>query len=474
MSDSVRNAIFHRLFLGNPGFDSLPGPGVLAAGNSGSLFPAAKYPKCIPMNVRLVMGCFGMIFLAVLPSPAQTTIDSPVIVPLHFTETNSGTFKLGIYAGIGAGAVPALFEFDTGGAGFYAAYSSHAGISPWWGSHTVVTPEAPVENAYDSGLTYSGRLAAGAVSLFASAGSSTALITTATSAQIGRMNSIDQNDPSTGDLVQKLWSDGGSETGDPPIDGAFYGDFGMNLAYNMNTNSSGITNLIAQLSYGPGVTKGFRINVDPVSQQANLQIGLTAADTNNTAASYFLMNADDAAPPDATTPVAGLPYYSQQLFDATIFIQGDDGTLVSVDTGITPDTGASTTLHNTQNSPPPLPGEYPEYIAWSNAEQDLGALQDGLQFGLLDLTLEEEMVPFFEFTTSSVPNGGHVMVQNNRPANPLYYLNTGISLFYAYNLIYNMENGIIGLQPVPEPGSLVMLVLAAAAWAAPRRRRALR
>jgi len=403
---------------------------------------------------------------------AQTTIDAPISVPLHFTQTSSGYYKLGIYVGIGDGAAPALFEFDTGGTGFYAAYSPHAGISPWWGNHTVITPEVPIENAYDSGLTYSGRLAEGAVSLFASASSSTPLITTATTAQIGQMNTINQNDPSTGHLVQKLWSEDGNETAHPPIDGVFYGDFGMNLAYNLNPNSAGIANLVAQLNYGSGVTAGFRINVDQATQQAHLQIGLTEADTQSAAASYFLMNSDGGAPPDATIPVSDLPFYSQQLFDATIMIQGEDGTLISVDTGITPDTGASTTLHNTQNSPGSLPGEYAGFINWSNAEQDLGALEDGLEFGLLGLTIDDEIVPFFEFTTSGATNAGNVMVQNNRPLNPLYYLNTGISLFYAYNLIYDMENGIIGLQAVPEPSSLGLLALGAtASWLAFRRRR---
>lgn len=425
------------------------------------------------MNLQFLVRCLFFAMLLAPAAKAQTTINTPITVPLHFTQTSSGNYKLGIYVGIGAGATPALFEFDTGGAGFYAAYSPYAGISPWWGSHTVITPEEHIENAYDSGLTYTGRVAAGAVSLFASAGSATPLVTTATTAQVGQMNKIDQNNPANGDLVQKLWSDDGNETPNPPIDGAFYGDFGMNLAYNLNPNSAGISNLIAQLNYGAGVTAGFRINVDLASQTASLQIGLTEADTNSSSASYFSMNLDSGAPPDATTPVSNLPFYSQQLFDATIVIQnGSEDPLISVGVGITPDTGASTTLHNTQNSPNSLPAEYANLIDWRNVEQNLGDLQNGLDFGLLGLTIDGEVIPYFEFTTSGVTNAGNVMVQNNRPLNPLYYLNTGISLFYNYNLIYDMENGVIGLEAVPEPSSLGLLGAAAAmAWFSRRRRR---
>lgn len=139
---------------------------------------------------------------------------------------------------------------------------------------------------------------------------------------------------------------------------------------------------------------------------------------------------------------------------------------------MTPDTGASTTLHNTQESLGSLPAEYANFIDWTNEEQDLGNLKNGLEFSLLGLTIDDTVVPYFEFTTSGVTNAGNVMVQNNRPLNSLYYLNTGISFFYNYNLIYDMKNGIIGVQAVPEPSSTGLLLLGAAAgWLALRNRR---
>jgi hypothetical protein len=64
-------------------------------------------------------------------------------------------------------------------------------------------------------------------------------------------------------------------------------------------------------------------------------------------------------------------------------------------------------------------------------------------------------------------------VQNDRPNNQTYYLNTGISLFYQYDLIYDVQGGVIGLVAVPEPASFVLLtsaVLAGGAWLRLRRR----
>jgi len=52
----------------------------------------------------------------------------PCTVPLKLVNINAGSgkpaeYKLGIYVGLGGGA-PQLYEFDTGGPGFWAAYTS--------------------------------------------------------------------------------------------------------------------------------------------------------------------------------------------------------------------------------------------------------------------------------------------------------------------------------------------------------------
>lgn len=278
------------------------------------------------------------------------------------------------------------------------------------------------------------------------------------------MTVIQKVNPANQDVEQDLWSNTGNMTANPPINGAFYGDFGMNLAYNSNNSSSGISNLIAQLHYGPGITPGFRITADIATQQAFLQVGLTSADTNSATAKYFHMNPDAGAPGGATMPVNGLPFYSQQIFNANIMITGAGPLeLTSMDVGMTPDTGASTTLHNTQLSPSPLPDEYADFIGWSNPAEDLGQLQDGLQFTLSGTTTLGETVGILDFTTTNLPNQGNVMVQNNRPSNTTYYLNTGISLFYQYSVIYNMQDGIIGLDVIPEPSSGLLVLLSSAA-----------
>lgn len=405
---------------------------------------------------------FAGIFLsAMVCGRAQTTVHSPITVPLHFTPTNAGADKLGIWVGIGSGATPQLFEFDTGGTGFYAAYSPLSGVSPWWGGGVTVNASQQIHTAYDSGLNYFGNVAQGAVSIFASGNSTTPSVITAPTTQIGQMNQIEKINPSNGATTQ-LWTSSGNATASPPIDGAFYGDFGMNLAYNMGNFSSGITNLIGQMNFGSGVTPGFRIHADFAGKTASLKIGLTAEDTASPTAKYFKMNADAQAPEGATMPVSGLDYYSQQLFNADIEIQrSGHPPLVSTGVGMTPDTGASTTLHNTQLSPGGLPTEYASLIDWSNEQQNAGQLKDHLAFTLTGTTTSNQTVGIGNFTTNNVVNGGNVMVQNNRPNNTTYYLNTGISLFYQYDLIYDMQAGVVGLDVIPEPSIGALLLLGA-------------
>lgn len=388
---------------------------------------------------------------------AQGEVSAPISVPLHFTDIGGGIYKLGIYVGIGTDAAPALFEFDTGGAGFYAAYSDLPGVSPWWGSGVNPQPSQPVTNLYDSGLKYTGVLANAAVSLYSSAAPSSVLMTTPGNVGIGQMNTIEKVNVTTGTVEQTLWTNAGNSTANPPIDTKFYGDFGLSSTYAAN----GIANLLNQMVYTNGVVAGYRIHVDATNREAWLQIGLTAADTASPTAMYFGMNIDTAAN-GAVTPNANLNYYSEQIFNANITIR-DPATgeiLNSADVGMTPDTGATTSIHNTQSSPVPLPDEYDQLIEWSNEDNTQGELKKHLEFGLSGTTLSGDDVSFFNFETTDIVNDGNVTIQNNHPNNTTYYLNTGITLFEKYDIIYNTQEGIIGLDAVPEPSTIGLALLA--------------
>jgi hypothetical protein len=126
-----------------------------------------------------------------------------------------------------------------------------------------------------------------------------------------------------------------------------------------------------------------------------MQIGLTAVDTADPTAMYFPMNPDsNVSAPTNVFPGTDCVYRSQQLFNADLSITGHDKQpLFSPNVGLTPDTGASTTLHNTQHSGATLPGQFSEFTDWS--QQDLlGVLKSGLQFGLSGTTLANQRSAF--------------------------------------------------------------------------------
>jgi len=110
---------------------------------------------------------------------AQSVITEKINVPLHYRTIGSGGQKLGIYVSIGGGSTPQIFEFDTGGAGLYAAYASNdTNKSKWWGTGFSPTGNF-VTNTYDSGIQYQGPIVAAAVSLFADHHGGAPLVTTA-------------------------------------------------------------------------------------------------------------------------------------------------------------------------------------------------------------------------------------------------------------------------------------------------------
>jgi hypothetical protein len=241
-----------------------------------------------------------------------------------------------------------------------------------------------------------------------------------------------------------LWTpDGEGRHNTPPIDDAFYGDFGMSLNY----ASNGIVNLVAQLSFTNDIIPGFRVRGH--SNGPYLQIGLTSADTTSSSGFYFTMNTNTNAPVGATFTNSGSLFFSEQIFNANMTIS-NSSTNFTANLGITTDTGASTTIH-TANV-----GEVPSILYHTNNDGKV-YLVEGAQFELSGLTLGRTNTDFFQFVTSK----SQVTIQDNKPGNSnIFYLNSGIALFQEYDVIYNLRDGQIGFEPIPEPSTWALLGLA--------------
>jgi len=380
-------------------------------------------------------------------SQGFTTITSPVVVPLHWRHLDGDPAKprkLGIYATLGGGTTPQLFEFDTGGDGFYATWSANAGLSPWWGGGWTATG-GTFSQTYDSGMTYSGSAVTTTVNLFQDASASVPLLS-AGSAVVGRTDAIVRQ--RTDGTTDHLWPRADAS---PPVDGVFWGDFGMAP----KRGQVGIDSLPAQLLYGSGMIAGFRVHA--ADESPWVQFGLTAADVSPQTATYVLAVASGSS-------AAGVPYYQNVVASGSISVtSGTD--VFTAPTGFIFDTGASTTIHNTGTGP------FPSSLVTAGRVVSLATFVAG---GTNAFT--GQPVPFLDFRTGDTVNVNQVGVQQDKPE---YYLNTGILPFTLADVVYDLGGQTLTLVSVPEPSgtAFALAAIGAAVWLGlrphrqPRRRR---
>ena len=365
-----------------------------------------------------------------------STVTSPIQVPLHWRHVNgdaSGPRKLGIYVALGGGTAPQLFEFDTGGDGFYAA---HAGgtASPWWGDGWVSQGEGGAfSQAYDSGHVYAGTAATTTVQLFASATASTPLFS-AVNVIVGQTTSIIDTKHAP---AEQLWPPPGG-TSLPPVEQAFYGDFGMAP----KQGQAGIDSLAGQLLYGPGVTAGFRVHA--ADEGPWVQFGLTAVDTALISTSFALNVASGTSP-------TGVAYYENLLVTGSLSV-AHDSRVFAQPTGLIFDTGASTTIHSGTNVAFPL----------DLTKDGAGTrVKDGASVVVSGSSLLTGTWPDFMSLTASASDKVDVQYKDGP-----YYLNTGIAPFTQYDFVYDLSGRTLSMVAVPEPSTIALLAggIVAALW----------
>jgi hypothetical protein len=368
-----------------------------------------------------------------------STVTSPIQVPLHWRHINgdtSGPRKLGIYVTLGGGSTPQLFEFDTGGDGLYATYATGT-ASPWWGNGWTSTT-GTFSQAYDSGHVYTGTAATTTVALFASATATTPLFSAA-SAIVGQTTSVVDTKKTP---AEQLWPLP-SGTSPPPIEQAFYGDFGMAP----KQGQAGIDSLAGQLRYGPGVTAGFRVHAS--DENPWVQFGLAPADTAILATSFALNLASGTSP-------AGIPYYENLVVTGSLSVT-DGSREFKQPTGFIFDTGASTTIHSGTNVQFPL--DLTRDGQGTRVKDGASVVVSGSSL------LTVGTWPVFMDLTASATDKVDVQYKDGP-----YYLNTGIAPFATYDFIYDLSGQTLTMVTVPEPAVLTLAGLGGVAAAARCRR----
>lgn len=386
-----------------------------------------------------------------------TTLTQPIQVPLYWTPiswagSGPAPSKLGLYAALGGSSTPQLFEFDTGGSGFYPLFDATAspGISPWWGAD--VTPTGyTFDQKYDGGnTTYKGNVVSTPVSLFAGPGGGTPLLT-------GLNMLVGQTDKLNDTTLANLPS--------PPLEGAFWGDFGLALKQGKSgKDPSGglpapaptIDSFVAQLQYGSGVTPGYRVHAS--AQNPWVQFGLSSADLALPSGAISM-----ALNPGSGSSPASIPYYSEYVVTGTLAVSdGVNPPFYDANTGMIFDTGAYTTIHNAS-------GRFPAALESGGQVVDGALVQVGPTptpppSGLIVST------PFLNFQAGSTVNQDLVWVKGNTD----YYFNTGILPFLSYDIVFDLGGAQLALlprsEPVPSPVGAAGLAAAASISRRLRRR----
>ena len=354
---------------------------------------------------------------------SETTADNgPVVIPIYYNTVQ--TPQLMIYVSLGGGPAEP-YSFDTGAPNMFATYGT------WWPGTTEATEQGADSFTFAQAPTYYYNPLATTVTLSDAAGDSLA---TATNVAVAQITNIDNNTPAAS---YTAWADAVSGGGTPLSNGTF-GDFGAGLY-----GSSTLGTVLAQIPEAPGLLQGYIVEA-PSSAAApgTLTVGIDpatlAAWKANPDTITLAMNptgTGDLPNPDGNT--AWSIFSKAQASDTTVTIITNDGTFTSqIPTVLDTDGGPNNIVYD--------PGtlDLPSWL-------DQG-IPDGASYSLTQTATDSTTGgTILSYTTGSgvLPAGGNTLLLNTPPADGLRD-NPGFNLFLKYDVMYDVADDEILLQPV--------------------------
>jgi hypothetical protein len=366
-------------------------------------------------------------------SSVSTGATTPFFVPLYVFPFSEG-YKIGIRVSFDAGAHYHMFEFDTGGTGFWSAFDAQ-----WWPTPTIVGD--PLNIQYSSGIQYTANPAEASITLENAP--------VAISAVVGQIT-LASKATGNNQFTPETWNHDVA-TGVAPLYGNFWGDFGVALG-------SGNAPLFAVLpQIGSGLAAGFIVDLGPYPatggknhsgnwvQQGSLQIGLTPADIAAFKTQIPMQGSSAGTAAPTTFPNSGLPTYTELLGQGTLQVSlGAAAAPFAVPTGLVFDTGAPTAeIHTgtviTQAGLSPYLAQQTDNSDLANTVQlSLSApAASGDEAWALNVTVGTQSGQNEVGTTSLDVNDAH----------PTGYVNTGLIPFFGNRVMFNVAGGTIGFAP---------------------------
>lgn len=409
----------------------------------------------------------GLMLIASIGGAQEASALAPCKVPLKLVNINAGSgkppeYKLGIYVGLG-GAAPQLYELDTGGPGFWAAYTANPPKKKgqWWGAYRMVQADS-LSISYTSGNQYQASLVDTVVALYRPAGKGFDMqCKSEVPVGVAQITTFeDKQKPKN-----KAQWDKALANGRPPLFGKFYGDFGAALYPIMTADGSqGVYSVLPQLPQN-GVINGFIVHVGSLhNAKPSLTIGITPDDlvtfTTRLPMNPTCMSANGApewpsanCPPYPGFPVSNLPVKSEQITNADLswaYTKGRQrANQAFQDVGLTLDTGAPATtiwqndslfvdrffLSNVGSGSAPYSGTFK-----SNSRFRIRASSIVERGHDLDFLLQTGQRPTVNLISASVRG------QSGDGPSWSGYLNTGLMFYTHYDVMFDLEHGVVGFR----------------------------
>ena len=364
-------------------------------------------------------------------------------IPLELV--NIGThhepiYKLGIWVGLGGGS-QRLYEFDTGGPGFWAGYSDNLdhGVNQWWGNFTPTGQTA--QTTYSSGTTYQANIVSTSIQIYANGTDATPLhdtgFQTISVAQIYSAT-LDGND-----IFQPIRQD------QPFLQGHFFGDFGASLMPAI----SGATVLYGVLPQipvadlpGSNLDTGFIVNTGGFANASpSVTLGITPEDN-----ARFTTQVQMNQATGYQYPTTNVQAYEERVITGTMTLSNTGGSTGPLVAPLILDTGAPTgSIHPG--------GEITELVLdpyLTGVEVTPGT---EITFTAAGAAGYNSWTATFTANTTTGLNKFAVDANSQNPD----AVNMGLLGFNAYETMFNLSTGNVGFIAVPEPRSVSLLVTGA-------------
>ena len=417
------------------------------------LVPAAV-PEASPAALLLLAACgivgwlawqksrraAGLLVAALLAgaSAASAQISIPLELVNIGSNPESPQYKLGIWIGLGGGQQK-LYEFDTGGEGFWAGHSNSldSGVTQWWGNYTSTGQSATI--TYSSNITYTADVVDTSIQIYGNGTSSSYLFSTGNqTVSLAKIQSATQDGAN---IYQPI------HQGDPFLQNNFFGDFGASLMP-IISGTSVLFGALPQIPVaalpGTNLDAGFIVNTGGYGyQQPMLTLGISTQD-NDRFATQVPMSANGTY----TFPTTGLPAFEEKLITANMTLSNSsNGTSAVMEAPLILDTGATT---GSIRPGPTIPsGVIAPYLNGSDVitgtEIRFTAAGAPGFLGLNATFTADTTVGLNKFgvdTTSQNPNS----------------VNLGLLGFNTYETMFNLTTGNVGFTAtVPEPSGGILL-----------------